>query len=210
MTGASQAPELEAVVVTWNTRELMAECLRSLFANPPGRSFQVTVVDNGSADGESELVRRDWPQVRLIRNQVNEGFTRANNRAIRQSRARYLLLINADAMVTPGCLDGLLGCLDADPRAAVAGPRLAYADGAFQRWTAGREPGLGPALVHHLALDRLLPGLARRGLYLGRDLKEAVQVDWVSSACLLVRRSALDEIGLLDERIFTYMDDVDA
>ncbi len=212
MTGGSQAaspPELEVVVVTFNTRELLAGCLRSLFAHPPGVGFQVTVVDNGSQDGESELVRRDWPHVKLIRNRVNQGFTRANNRALRQSRARYLLLINADAEVTPGCLDSLFECLEADPRSAVAGPRLVYADGSFQRWTAGREPGLGSALVHHLALDRLLPGFARSGLYLGRDLRRPTRVDWVSSACFLVRRSALVEVGYLDERIFTYMDDVD-
>lgn len=213
MTGAEVRPgpvDVEAVVVTWNTRDLMVDCLRSLAAHPPaGRPFRVTVVDNGSSDGEAETVARDWPDVHLIRNPTNEGFTRANNRAIRESTAAYLLLINADARLTAGCLDEMLECLESHPRAGAVGPRLVYGDGAWQRWTAGAAPSLGSALVHHLALDRIVPALDRRGLYLGRDLRRPFQPGWVSSACILVRRSALDEVGLLDERIFTYMDDVD-
>ena len=201
--------DVEAIVVTWNTRDLMVECVRSLQAHPPsGRTFAITVVDNGSDEGEAEVVRERFPGVRVIRNERNEGFTRANNRAIRESDAPYLLLINADARLLPGCADRMLERMDGDPRCGAVGPRLEYGDGTFQRWTAGRAPALGSALCHHLLIDRL-PGMAHSGLFVGRDVAEAFRPGWVSSACMLIRRSALDDVGLLDERIFTYMDDVD-
>jgi GT2 family glycosyltransferase len=214
LTGSSVAgarPEISAVVINWNTSDLLAGCLRSLAAHgPPGRTMEVVVVDNGSADGSPEMVRRDWPAVRLIANPQNVGYTRANNQAIRESRGDFLLLINADALLTPGCLEGMLAQVGADPRAGAVGPRLVYGDGSWQRWTAGREPSLGAAVNHYLLLERLFPGRpAFRGLYLGRDVRRAFRPDWVSSACMLVRRAALDQVGLMDERFFVYMDDVD-
>ena len=211
MTGASARPDVTAVVVSWNTRDLLADCLRSLRAHAPaGRTLEVIVVDNGSRDGTGEMVRRGWPEARLIANPENLGYTRANNQAIRASRGRYLLLINADARLTPDCLRRLLQRIDADPRAGAVGPRLVYGDGSWQRWTAGRAPSLRTAVNYFLFLERLLPGNpAFAGIFLGRDVRASCRVDWVSSACMLVRRSALDEVGLLDERFFVYMDDVD-
>lgn len=210
MTGGKPAAaDVEAIVVTWNTSELMVQCVESLLANPPTRhTFEITVVDNGSDEGEAAIVARRWPDIRVIRSERNEGFTRANNRAIRQSQARYLLLINADARLLPGCVDVMLARMELDPRCGAVGPRLEYGDGRFQRWTAGRAPGLGSALSYYLLLDRI-PGLEHTGLFLGRDVNRPFQAGWVSSACMLIRREALNQVGLLDEQIFTYMDDVD-
>lgn len=202
--------DISAVVVNWNTRELLARCLQSLRANAPStRTLDIIVVDNGSADGSAESVRSDWPQVRLIANARNEGFTRANNRAIRTTTSPYLLLVNADAFVSPGCIDQLLARLEADPRAGVAAPRLVYGDGSWQRWTAGRAPSLISAACYFLFLERVLPAARHRSLYLAEDRRDAFQPEWVSSACMLVRRAALDDVGLLDENFFAYMDDVD-
>src|SRR5439155_4408719 len=145
----------------------------------------------------------------LIANDANLGFARANNQAIRASAGRFVLLLNSDARLGPGCLDRMLGLMEADPSAGAVGPRLVYGPGRWQRWTAGRAPSLWAAINHYLFLGRLLPGGGHRGLYLATDTHRPFRPDWVSGACMLLRRSALDEVGLLDERIFMYMEDVE-
>ena len=201
--------DVSAVIVNWNTEDLLAECLASLREHgSAGRVMEVVVVDNASTDGSAEMVAREWPGVRLVVNEQNVGYQRANNQGIRASRGEYLLLINADAFLTAGCLDGMLARMRADSTAAVVGPRLEYGDGSWQRWTAGREPSLRAAAAYFWFLERLPRG-GRSGVYLGRDEREAFRCDWVSSACMLVRRAVLDEIGLMDETYFAYMDDVD-
>jgi len=201
--------DVTAVVVTWNSRDLLRRCLTALREHAPdGRSLEVVVVDNGSQDGTVELVRREWPEIRLITNDENLGYTRANNQGIAVARGRYLLLVNADAFVAPGACDRLLAAIESDPGIAVAGPRLVFGNGSWQRWTAGRMPSLRAAANHYLFLERLSP-TRFEGLYLGEDTTVARDVDWVSSACLLTRAEAVGAIGGMDERLFTYMDDVD-
>jgi hypothetical protein len=201
---------VSAVVVSWNTRPLLEACLESLHQHGGRRPLEAIVVDNGSTDGTVPMVRERWPAVSLIANQDNLGFSRANNQGIRASSGEWLLLLNSDARLTPGCLDRMVELLEARPRAAAVGPRLVYGDGRWQRWTAGRFPSLRAAVNHYLFLDRVSAAVPFfEGLYLGRDLRDARPVDWVSGACLLLRREALQEVGLLDERLFMYMEDVD-
>ena len=208
---AGTISDLTTVVVNWNTVGLLDDCLGSILAaTPPGLRNDVVVVDNGSTDGSVEHLARRWPGVRVIANADNRGFCRANNQAIRTSSAPYLLLVNTDARLEPGGIAALLRWFDRDPRAAVVGPRLVYGDGSFQRWTAGRLPAPRSMATYLLGLDRLRrTGSRTGGLYLGEDTREPFQPDWVSSAVMAVRRDALDDVGLLDERIFVYMDDVD-
>ena len=201
--------DLATVVVNWNTVGLLDECLASIFAATPASLHnEVVVVDNGSTDGSVEHLRRHWPDVRLIVNPDNQGFCRANNAAVRATDAPLLLLVNTDARLQPDNIAGLLRYFRDDPQAAVVGPRLTYADGTFQRWTAGRLPGLRSLAAFLLGLDRVGPWRGA-GHYLGADTGEAFRPEWVSSAVMAVRRSALEEVGLLDEDIFVYMDDVD-
>jgi hypothetical protein len=202
---ATASARVTAVIVNWNTRDLLDACLRSLRDHGPDE-LEVVVVDNGSHDGSVALIERSWPAVKLIANTENRGYQAANNQGMRAATGDVLLLVNADAMLTPGCLGALLRRLDLDPRAAVVGPRLAYGDGTFQRWTAGRLPSLGAAACYFFFADRLL---ARSGLWLGRDVDRPFTPGWVSSACMVVRRAALTDVGLMDERFFAYMDDVD-
>jgi N-acetylglucosaminyl-diphospho-decaprenol L-rhamnosyltransferase len=198
-------PRLSAVIVNWNTCDLLDDCLISLRAHgDPG--MEVVVVDNGSTDGSVEMLADRWSDVQVIVNDTNRGYQAANNQGMRAARGDALLLINADAMLTPGCLEALEARFEADPRAAIVGPRLVYKDGSFQRWTAGRLPSLTAAAGYFFFADRVFPHC---GLWLGRDVDVAFQPGWVSSACMLVRRDALTEIGLMDERFFAYMDDVD-
>jgi hypothetical protein len=203
-------PAVSAVVVNWNTAHLLDECLESLERHGGPEPIEVVFVDNGSTDGSLDRLACRWPAVKVIANETNEGYTRANNQGMRASHGDQLLLINADARLEAGCLPRMLARMEADPRCAIVGPRLVYADGSWQRWTAGRAPSLGSVAAYTFGVDRL--GGRQRpgpGLYLGRDVTAPFQPDWVSSACMLVRRSALDDIGLMDESFFCYMDDVD-
>ena len=205
------SPDLAVVIVNWNTVDLLDECLQSVVDHAPADlRTEVIVVDNASTDGSVAHLREHWPSVRVIENDENVGFCRANNQAIRVTTAPYLLLVNTDARLTPGCAYAMLGHLDRDPAAAVVGPRLVYGDGSFQRWTAGRSLSFGSCASYYLGLDRLsdrVPALS--GIYLAHDTDQPFMPGWVTSAVMLVRRSALDQIGLLDESIFVYMDDVD-
>jgi N-acetylglucosaminyl-diphospho-decaprenol L-rhamnosyltransferase len=203
--------DLTVVVVNWNTVDLLDDCLRSIVDySPAGLDTEIIVVDNASSDGSVAHLATRWPAVRVIANDENVGFCRANNQAIRVSEAPFLLLVNTDARLTPGSADAMLAHLQDDQRAAVVGPRLVYGDGSFQRWTAGQSFSLRSCGSFFLGLDRLSarhPALA--GMYLAHDTDQPFKPGWVSSAVMLLRRQALDEIGLLDESIFVYMDDVD-
>lgn len=200
---------LTTIVVNWNTVGLLDDCLQSIVdATPASVDNQLVVVDNASTDGSVDHLRSRWPDVTVLANEANEGFCRANNRAIRETSSDFVLLVNTDARLAPDALAVMLGYFDRDPRAAAVGPRLVYADGSFQRWTAGQPFGLRSAASYFLMLDRLVPRRAT-GIYLARDTTSPFRPGWVSSAVMALRREAIEEVGLLDDRIFVYMDDVD-
>ncbi len=194
---------LSIVIVSWNTAPLLADCLRSLPAGADGQAAETIVVDNASADGSADLVAREFPQVRLIRNSENLGFGRANNQGLRASAGRYALLLNSDTVVKPGALSALVQYMDSNPAVGACSPRLVRPDGTPQPYAFGHDPTLTYLLRR--AVNQLL---FRR--YLHDWAVSAVQeVDWVSGACLLARREAADRVGLLDENIFMYFEDND-
>jgi len=210
LTGGEARADISVIIVSWNTRELTGRCLRTLRTGLAAIPAQIIVVDNGSTDGTAEMVRAAFPDVQLLARQSNEGYTRANNAGIAIADGRYILLLNSDAFVKEGCVERLIYELEHRPGAAAVAPRLVYGDGRWQRWTAGAAPTLRTAANHYLFLERLLPGRpVFPGLYLGADVRQARRVDWVSSACMLLRADALRAVGGLDERLFVYMDDVD-
>jgi N-acetylglucosaminyl-diphospho-decaprenol L-rhamnosyltransferase len=202
---------LTTIVVNWNTVDLLDDCLRSIVESTPiDVDNEIIVVDNASADGSVAHLAASWPDVQVIVNAENVGFCRANNQAIRISTAPFLLLVNSDARLETDGIATLLGYFERDERAAVVGPRLVYGDGSFQRWTAGQSPRLRSMANYLLGIERMAPSRPRAGgLYLARDTASPFRPGWVSSAVMALRRTAVDEIGPLDERIFVYMDDVD-
>jgi GT2 family glycosyltransferase len=201
--------DLTTVVVNWNTVGLLDECLRSIVeATPDSVRNRIVVVDNASTDGSVEHLRRHWPEITVLVNELNEGFCRANNRAIRETSSPFVLLVNTDARIGPEAIATMLAYFDRDPRAAAVGPRLVYADDTFQRWTAGQAFGLRSAANYFLMVDRIAPRRAA-GLYLAEDTATPFRPAWVSSAVMALRRAAIEEVGLLDDGIFVYMDDVD-
>jgi GT2 family glycosyltransferase len=203
--------DLTFVVVNWNTVDLLDGCLGSIAQHcPDALTYEIVVVDNASTDGSREHMAACWPDVRVIANDENVGFCKANNQAIRATDSRYVMLVNTDAILSVDCVAVLMGYMAAEERAAVVGPRLQYANGGFQRWTAGQALTLRSCAGYLLGFDRLagrFPGIG--SMYLPFDTEHPFKPAWVTSAVMLLRRSALDEIGLLDESIFVYMDDVD-
>jgi hypothetical protein len=190
---------LSIVIVSFNARADLERCLASLHAAPPAAGHEIVVVDNGSSDGSVEAARV-WPQVRVVELGSNVGFAKGNNAGIRATTGDAVLLLNSDTVVPPGALDRLLAELDRDASVAVVGPRLVDASGRAEL-SFGRM--IGP--INELRQKRL--ALNRREVE--RVTTQRHYPDWVSGACLLVRRADAAAVGGLDERFFMYTEDVD-
>jgi N-acetylglucosaminyl-diphospho-decaprenol L-rhamnosyltransferase len=200
--------DVAIVIVSFNARRDLERCLRSLHDAPPSVLHEIVVVDNASSDGSVELVRREWPDVRVIDMGRNAGFSAANNAGIRATESELVLLLNNDTVVPPGAIDALAGELRADPRVGVLAPRLVDASG---RPELSFGPMIGPlAELRQKYLLRLYErGFGPAVAFVNWQLSAVRRVDWVSGACLLVRRDAAEQIGLLDERFLLYCEDVD-
>lgn len=193
-------------IVSLNTRDLLAASLRSVLASI-GVSFEVCVVDNKSKDGTPEMVAREFPSVRLIRNDSNRGFAAANNVAIREAAGRYILLLNPDTIVPPEMLQGMVAFMDRNPATGICGPRVHFPDGRFQ--SCGYR---FPTLLGEIRQSRNLGRLIRRvvGEATAPTIPSApFEVDWIDGCCLLIRREVVEQIGLLDEQYFLYGEELD-
>ena len=188
---------VSVVIVSYNTRADLERCLEALHAAPPAASHEIIVVDNASTDGSVDAARR-WPSVQAIANDRNVGFARANNIGIRASRGSRLLVLNSDTVLPAGAVDRLLAELTADPTVGVVGPRLVDGQGRAEL-SFGRM--MGP-------LNELRQ--KRAGRKSADDVTRSRRhPDWVSGACLMVRRADAEAVGLFDERFFMYAEDVD-
>jgi hypothetical protein len=202
--------DLSVIIVSWNTRDLLDRCLRQLYRAAAGLAIEVFVVDNASHDGSQELVRERYPQAMLLANDTNLGFVRANNQALPQAGGEFVLLLNSDAFLDPDALQMLVDFMRAHPRAGAAGPRLRYPDGALQR-SCTAFPTLWHELCLMLQLDRLFPSspIFASYWYAGWQYDTVREVDSIMGACLLVRNTAMQQIGILDEDYVMYSEEVD-
>lgn len=219
-----QNVDLSILIVNWNTRELLAGCLESVIGDrlsvigdqsPENRLpftayrlplTEIIIVDNASTDGSAAMLRERFPQVQVLENRENVGFARANNQAICHSRGRYLLLLNSDTVVHSGALETLVAFMDAHPRAGACGPRLLNGDGSLQA-------ACHPMLTPERELWRLsfLDAISPRSCYSMThwDANTPRRVEVIKGASLLLRRAAIDQVGLLDDRYFMYTEEVD-
>ena len=203
--------DIAVIIVNWNAREDLRRCLESLYADPkPSVTFEAWVVDNASGDGSAEMVASEFPQVRLVVNADNAGFSKANNQAIARTDSRYVFLLNSDAFIHPGALDQLAGYADAHPQAGVVGPKVLNSDGSLQ-FSCRRFPSLGAGFFRNTYLGRLFPHNKFASDYLMNNFDHAhdLAVDWVSGCAMLIRRDLLEKVGTLDERFYMYCEDVD-
>lgn len=205
-------PDLSILLLSWNVRDLLRACLRSLPLDDP--AVEIIVVDSASADGTADMVRAEfppeqYPALALIASAENLGYSRGNNLGLRAARGRYLFVLNPDTEVAPDALAPMLAYMDAHPDVGVLGPGMVYPDGAPQS-TRRRFPTLMTSFFE----STWLQGWAPRGLldrYYARDLPpdEPAEVDWVVGAALLVRRAAYERVGGLDEGFFMYSEELD-
>ncbi len=217
MDAPAQPPDLGVVIVSYDTWPLLDACLRSLGAalDADGLHAEVWVVDNGSPDGSAALAGAHHPWARVVAAGRNLGFTAANNVVLRRWASGaaacppWVLVLNPDTEVPPGALAALVAALAADPRAAVAGPALAYPDGRFQH-AAFRFPGLAQTALDLWPVGRWMDGVVNgrypRAAY---DAGRPFAVDAVLGACMLVRGAALRAVGPLDEGFFLYCEELD-
>jgi GT2 family glycosyltransferase len=202
-----EQPDLSVIIVNWNTRELLAQCLQSLYATTSDLNFEIIVVDNASVDGSAEMVRHKFPYVRLIQNAQNVGFAQANNQAVAISQGCYILLFNSDAIATSSAIQSLVSLANAEPCTGIVGAQLLNADGSFQA-SHTPFPTLWQEFLVLTGLGRLLRGCWYPSRGPGEDKGPQV-VDYVEGACMLVRREALENVGGLDEGYFMYAEEVD-
>ncbi len=193
-----RAIDLSVIVVNWNTRDLLAQCLQSVYDTAGDLACEVLVVDNGSTDGSVEMVESRFPQARLFRNAENVGFARANNQALEQIKGRYALLLNSDTIVFPGALFSLVTFADRYPQAGIVGCRLVNPDGSLQRSWARFPTCLTELLGWNPRTRRLIQRMPR-----------VYEVDWLGGACILARSEAVEDVGLLDESFFMYSEEMD-
>ena len=204
------AAAIDVIIVSYRCEELLRECLLAVRDHPPARPIAVHVVDNASGDGTAEMVAREFPDVSLTANSQNLGFSAANNIAIRAGDAPYVLALNPDTRVTDGALERLCSLLDARSEIGICGPRLELEDGSFDHAAKRSFPTPLSALGHFTGVGRRRGG-GRLAEYRATELAPDVAgpVDAVNGAFMLIRRSALDQVGLFDEGYWMYMEDLD-
>jgi GT2 family glycosyltransferase len=197
-------PELSIIIVNWNTRKFLQDCLESLY-RAVKIPFDLYVVDNASTDGSPEMVRERFPQARLIVNRENLGFAPANNQVLQEIRAPFVLLLNPDTVVLEGAVEGMLGFLKGNPEVAIVAPQYLNQDGSKQN-SFDNFPSLATELFNKSLLRILLPGAfpSKRGDYGG-----PLEVDSVIGAGMMLRQEAFSRVGFFDEDYFLYLDESD-
>lgn len=202
--------EVSIVIVSWNTKQLLVECIESISVENAAFPIEVIVVDNASTDGSAEEIAERFPWVRLIRNESNLGFAKANNIGIRSATGNYVCLINSDVKLRQGCLVELHRFLEGHPAVGIAGPRILYPDLTMQM-SCKSFPSLWNSFCAAVGLDKLFPKSklfsGDHMAFFGHDTTRPVDV--LAGVFWMVRRGALEQIGLLDESFFFYGEDVD-
>ncbi|MCB9107514.1 MAG: glycosyltransferase family 2 protein [Anaerolineales bacterium] len=201
--------DLSIVIVSWNTRDLLLQCLESVYQEIrtfPLLEMETWVVDNASTDDSVSEVREKYPEVKLILNQNNVGFAGGNNQAISQCSGRYVLLLNPDTVIKPNGLKSLIDFMDANPQAGAAGSMLLNPNGTLQT-SCYPAPTLSREFWRLFHLDTIRPyGVYRMSDW---DMNSATEVDVIQGASLVLRKEALEQVGLLDDTYFMYTEEVD-
>lgn len=203
--------DVSIIIVNHNARILLSETITSLFQSTNSLSFETILVDNASTDGSVSAIKRRFPEVTVLENPENFGFAKANNKAIRMSQGRYILLLNPDTVVQPGAIETIVNFMDFHPDIGICGPKIVLPDGKLD--APCRRSCKTPAIYLYktLGLSKLFPNSKRFGKYYLSYLNEDAinEVDAVIGAFLMIRRETVEQIGLLDERFFMYCEDED-
>lgn len=207
----NQSPTVSICIVSFNALEYLEKCLLSLRKRPRSIQYQIIVVDNASQDESKNLVRKEFSEVLLIENQDNLGFSKATNQAMLAASGEYLLWLNSDTIVSPEAIEGLVQFLANNPKCGIVGPKILNSDGTFQPQCKRGLPTPWNSFVYLTRFYRLFPSHPKFTQYLLSHLDEdhPNPVTSVSGACLLCNREVLNQIGLIDENIFAFGEDLD-
>lgn len=202
---------LSVVFLSYNTRDLTRQALNSVLAAAEGLEAEIFVVDNASADGSADMVAEEFPQVKLVCNEANVGFSAGNNVALRQVTGEYALLINTDTIVRRDALHAMVEFLDAHPEAGACGCKILDPDGTLQLDSRRGFPTPLAAFCKMSGLSRLFPKhpLMARYHLTHLDPEQTAEIEVLSGSCMMVRKAAMDQVGLLDEDYFMYGEDID-
>jgi GT2 family glycosyltransferase len=204
--------DVSFIIVSWNVCDLLRGCQRSIIRETEAcqQTTETIVVDNASSDGSVEMLRQEFPQVKVIANSKNVGFTRANNQALAVAQGRYLFLLNPDTELRPDALRSLIDFMEGHSRAGLVGPRLFYGDGSPQS-SRRRFPTLATAFFESTKLQQWFPRNRILTHYYMLDTRddETQPVDWINGSAMFVRRDVYDQIGGLDEQFFMYSEELD-
>ena len=190
--------DVSIIVVAWNVRELLYNCLKSVYDQTKGIDFEVIYVDNASEDGSVEMVQKEFPEVKLIRNDKNEGFIRANNQGIEISSGRYVLLLNSDTIILDNAIAKVVEFADDNPKAAVVGCRILNADGTLQR-----SCFMYPSILNMCLSATYLYKISPQSKFFGRemmtwwDFSDLREVETIKGCFSLVRKKAIEQVGLM-------------
>lgn len=201
-------PDLSIIIVSWNVKDKLRENLQALFASVGGMDFEVWVVDNNSADGTGTMVETEFPWVKLIANDANLGFAKANNQALRSVQGEFTLLLNPDMKVSPDTLFNMLSWMRKNTQAAVAGCHLISETRETVKHVR-RFPQICDQLAIVLKLPHLFPKVLKEYLREDFDYGQAARVDSVRGGFFMMRRETIEQVGLLDERYFIWFEEVD-
>jgi GT2 family glycosyltransferase len=205
-----QDPEISFVIVSWNAKRFLRECLVSLLVTTRRLHSEVLVVDNASTDGSWEMVLAEFPEVTLLRNETNTGFALANNRGIAACSGQYICLVNSDVQVLPEAIEALLAYMEDHPEVGLLGPKVLNSDRTLQP-SCRTLPTLRSSLYRALALDTMFPRSRHFGWHFmtWMDYGDIKEVDILSGCFWLIRRAALTQVGGLDTQFFMYGEDID-
>jgi len=203
--------DISICIVSFHARDLLRKCLRSIYGTVDSLSFEIIVVDNHSEDGTLEMLKNEFPDVRLLVNDHNTGYTRPNNQAIRESGGRYIVLLNPDTLVKPNAIAELFGFLETHPQVGIVGPKVLNRDGTLQKQCRRSEARPWDSFCYFSGLSRLFPHDRRFAGYLMTYLDENLthEAEAVSGSCMMIRRQVIEQIGYQDENFFAYQEDTD-
>jgi GT2 family glycosyltransferase len=210
MQSPANTVDVSVIIVSWNTREILRQCLQSIYTSTHSIGFEIIVIDNGSSDGSVEMVRQGFDCVKLVTNTDNRGFAAANNQGLATASGRYVLLLNSDTIVLDHAIEKTVAFADAHLEAAVIGCRVLNPDRSLQNTCF-----MFPSLLNMLLLSSYLPQIFPRSRFFGRermtwwDREDSREVDVVTGCFMLVRKEAISEVGFMDEQFFMYCEETD-
>lgn len=203
--------QLSVCIVTYQARDWLQGCLESLQANTQLAPIEIIVVDNGSNDGVRQMLEASFPQVHLIENESNVGYSRPMNQSLKAAVGKFLMQLNPDTIILPGAVEALLEFMEDNPEVGICGPKVLNKDGTFQKQCRRGEPRPLAVISYFLGLPKIFPENKALGGYLLEYESEdsTLEVDAVSGSCMVIRREVIDQIGYLDEKFYAYQEDTD-